>query len=386
MHDGFRRTWIALAAGLAAWAAPAAAADWDAAAARTLIAAIGRAEADGLDPADYGADRIAAALAADDAAALARAATDSYRRLAADLAGGRLAAAERRGWHIAGPEPDPAAIDRALDTALAGGRIAESLAAFAPRHPHYRALRAAYAATPAGDAARRETIRVNLERWRWLPRAFEPRHVFVNIPGYSLELVEDGRTAARHRLIVGKPATPTPRFRTVAGAAIVNPWWNVPASIVAESVGALVRNRPKTAAARGYRWTRDAAGRLSVRQAPGPGNALGRMKLDMPNPFSIFIHDTPAQALFARPARAFSHGCLRVENALDLAAVLTGRSRGEIDAAVAGGATERIAFPPLAVYVVYLTAVADAAGTVALLPDIYGQDAALAAALADQDG
>ena len=172
----------------------------------------------------------------------------------------------------------------------------------------------------------------------------------------------------------------------VATAAIINPWWNVPASIVAESVGALVRGRPAVAAARGYRWTRDGAGHLSVRQAPGPGNALGRMKLDMPNPFSIFIHDTPAKALFARNARAFSHGCVRVDGALELAAALTGRSRADIDAVVASGETERIAFPPLPVYVVYLTAVADADGAVAVLPDIYGEDEAVAAALADQVG
>lgn len=380
---------IGLAAALAVWAAPAAAAplpQWDAAAARALVGAIAAAGADGLDPAHYDAARIEAAIAAGDPAALARTATDAFRRLALDLSGGRVAAARRAGWHIPEAATDPAMIDAALDQAVATGRVGDTLAALAPRHPQYRALRAALAATPADAAARRETIRVNMERWRWLPRTLEARHLFVNIPGYTLDLVEGGRPAARHRVIVGKAGTPTARFRTVATAAIINPWWNVPASIVAESVGALVRGRPAVAAARGYRWTRDGAGHLSVRQAPGPGNALGRMKLDMPNPFSIFIHDTPAKALFARNARAFSHGCVRVDGALELAAALTGRSRADIDAVVASGETERIAFPPLPVYVVYLTAVADADGAVAVLPDIYGEDEAVAAALADQVG
>lgn len=357
---------------------------WTVAAARGLRAAIAAAADDGLDPRDYAPEALDAALRAGDAVLIARAATASYRRLARDLIEGHVTAAARRDWHVAGPAADGAAIDRMMAAALAGGRIGPELAALAPRHPQYRALRAALAATPPGEAARIEALRVNMERWRWLPRELGARHLLVNVPGYTLDLVEGGRVTARHRVIVGRAQTPTPQFGAEVAGVILNPWWDVPASIVAESVGALIRRNPATARARGYVWQADAAGHLRVRQMPGPGNSLGLMKLVMPNPFSIFVHDTPAKALFARPVRAFSHGCIRTENPLDLAALLTGGSRAQIDAQVAGGDTLRLPVTPLPVYIVYLTAIADDNGRISQLPDIYRRDEAVAAQLADR--
>src|SRR3546814_1081190 len=113
------------------------------------------------------------------------------------------------------------------------------------------------------------------------------------------------------QVIVGKTKTPTPVFAAQVTGVTFNPWWEIPESIVAESVGKLVRTRPAEAARRGY-VVQD--GRY--RQRPGPQNALGRMKLMMPNPYSIYLHDTPAQSLFARDVRAFSHGCVREGGAL----------------------------------------------------------------------
>lgn len=344
------------------------------------IAAIG---ADGLDPRDYAPDRLALALRGDDPALLQAAASDSYRRLARDLVQGHVAAEQRIAWHIAAPAAEAAAIDTHMARALGDGRIGAFLDALRPRHPHYRALKAALAATPPADAARIETLKVNLERWRWLPRDLGARHLLVNVPSYTLTLVANGEPVATHRVIVGKATTPTPQFQATVTGAIVNPWWEIPPSIVAESVGALVARRPAVARARGYVWTHDAAGHLRVRQSPGDANALGRVKLVMPNPFSVFIHDTPTKSLFARPVRAFSHGCIRTENPLALAAELSGRPRADIDAAVATGETRTIDVPPLPVYVVYFTATADAAGQVTLHADPYRRDERVAAGLSD---
>ncbi|QHL90459.1 L,D-transpeptidase family protein [Sphingomonas changnyeongensis] len=223
-----------------------------------------------------------------------------------------------------------------------------------------------------------------MERWRWLPRDLGARHLLVNVPGFTLDLVEGGRVTARHRVIVGRTQTPTPQFGAEVTGVILNPWWDVPASIVAESVGALIRRNPDGARARGYVWQSDAAGHLRVRQAPGPANSLGLMKLVMPNPFSIFVHDTPAKPLFARPVRALSHGCIRTENPLDLAAMLTGLNRDEIDARIAPGETARLPAPPLPIYIVYLTATAEDGTGIRLLPDIYRRDELVAAQLADR--
>lgn len=356
---------------------------WSRETASELLRTIEAIGADGLDPRDYGPERLALAIRGDDPGLLQAAAADSYRRLARDLVQGHVAAEQRIAWHIQAPAAEPAAIETHMTRALTDGRIGAFLDALRPRHPQYRALKAALAATPPAEAERIETLKVNLERWRWLPRDLGARHMLVNVPSYTLTLEENGKTVATHKVIVGKAATPTPQFQATISGAIVNPWWEIPSSIVAESVGALVTRRPAVAKARGYVWTRDAAGHLRVRQRPGDQNSLGRMKLVMPNPFSVFIHDTPSKSLFARPVRAFSHGCIRTENPLDLAAQLSGRSRAEIDTMVAAGETRTIEVAKLPVYVVYLTAVADEAGQVSFHDDIYRRDDRVAAGLSD---
>ena len=356
---------------------------WSRETAGELLRTIQAIGADGLDPRDYAPERLALAIRGDDPALLQAAAADSYRRLARDLVQGHVAAERRLAWFISAPLAEPAAIETHMARALADGRIGAFLDALRPRHPQYQALKTALASTPPSDAERIETLKVNLERWRWLPRDLGARHLLVNVPSYTLTLERDGKAVATHKVIVGKPATPTPQFQANVSGAIINPWWEIPSSIVAESVGALVSKRAAVARARGYVWTRDEAGHLRVRQAPGDNNSLGRMKLVMPNPFSIFIHDTPSKSLFLKPVRAFSHGCIRTENPLDLAAELSGRSRADIDDMVAAGETVTVKVPELPVYVVYLTATADADGQVVIHKDLYGRDDAVAEALAD---
>ncbi len=359
---------------------------WTPAAAVRLVAygdALGR---HGLDPGDYALDGVRTAVAAGEAARIDRAATVSFALIARDLASGRVRPPARRQAYFGAASVSPDAVLAVMDRALASGDVGGALDRLAPRNSGYRALRAALAALPAEGAAKeRRAIRASLERWRWLPRDLGERHILVNIPEFMARLVDGGQVTSAHRVIVGKRATPTPQFSTAVQAVVINPPWNVPQSIIAESVGALVRNRPQTARERGYAWSTAPGGGLRVTQRPGPGNALGQIKLDMPNPHSIYMHDTPSKALFDREARTFSHGCIRTDQPQALAAALlagTGWTEARIAGVTAGSETVRV---PLAravpVHIAYFTAHADEAGQVHYADDPYGLDAALVAAM-----
>jgi murein L,D-transpeptidase YcbB/YkuD len=194
-------------------------------------------------------------------------------------------------------------------------------------------------------------------------------------------VLEDGRDVRVHRLIVGKPRTPTPQFATKADAVILNPDWVVPASIQKEGIAQMVARNPSAARAKGYVRTP-----TGITQLPGPANQLGAMKLRMPNPYGVYIHDTPAKSLFARQKRALSHGCMRVESPLVLADALLGAASPGMEALYARvktARTETLPLPaPVPLWVVYLTAVpGPEPGAVRLLPDVYGRDAAVAEAL-----
>lgn len=381
----------ALFAGLVG-AAPAAAQpqpQWSRAQAEELLALVESIGSEGLDPVDYRPARLRQAIAAG-GAGLDAAAADIFLHLATDLSQGHVRGARRIAWHIPDPAIDPTAQRALMARALGGGGIRSTLDGLLPRHPEYLALRRALAATPSRDAAAVERLRANLERWRWMPHDLGARYLLVNVPAFELQLIDRGETVARHRIVVGKKATPTPQFGTTATGLILNPTWGVPQSIIAESVGRLIRTNPALARQRGYVWSRAASGGLRVTQMPGPGNSLGQMKLVMPNPFTVYIHDTPSKALFDEPVRAFSHGCIRVQDPLGLAALLlqgsAGWGRPEIDQAVAAGRTTRATFAaPLPVYIGYFTAATGASGAVEAHDDIYGRDAAVVAALTDAD-
>lgn len=357
---------------------------WDPQTAGTLLAYIERIDSHGLDPADYAPAQLEQALASGDAARLERQATDSFARVAADLAIGRVKPGRRGRYFIASDPIEPARMASLIDSAIAFGSVAPGLEALAPRTREYAALRAALTRLGPGQDEERRKIEVSLERWRWLPRNLGDRHLLVNIPDFRLHLMDGNREIASHRVIVGKPQTPTPQFSAQVTAVILNPSWHVPQSIIAESVGSLVRNRPQVARARGYVWSYSGGG-LRVTQQPGPQNALGQMKLDMPNPLTVYIHDTPSKDLFERDVRTFSHGCIRTQLPFDLAEALlrdAGWSRAQIDAGVAARQTKRVPLEsPISVYVVYMTAVAGPDGAVRFLDDPYRLDAAIAAQL-----
>lgn len=356
---------------------------WSRPDAEELLSTIESIGAEGLDPADYDAAALRRDLASGDAAAWNSRATIAFTHLASDLSNGHLRDRRSVAWHITGSPMDAAQASDLLARALAAHNIHGILAGLVPQHRQYKLLKAELAATPSRDKAGIERLRANLERWRWMPRDLGARYLLVNIPAFTVSLVEQGRVVERRRVIVGKRTTPTPQFVATVSGVILNPWWDVPQSIVRESVGQLVRTRPALARSRGY-----IVKGARIRQAPGPGNALGQVKLVMPNPYSVYLHDTPNKQLFDEEVRAFSHGCIRVQDALGLAASLlrdTGSSRADIDSAIARGTTQQVNLrSPIPVYVGYFTAAAEDNGAIATFPDVYGRDGLVVASLVDR--
>jgi murein L,D-transpeptidase YcbB/YkuD len=191
--------------------------------------------------------------------------------------------------------------------------------------------------------------------------------------------MDGGERQATYNVVVGAAKTPTPQLALYAQSVVVNPSWNLPPSVLKEG-----KVRPGADAARkGYSFTRRADGTVAIKQAPGPHNALGRIKFDMPNPYAIYLHDTPNKAAFSRASRALSHGCIRVENIDQLAASL--RNGDEIENALTDTTTRTLQFEKsIPVYIVYFTAQADADGTIRYLDDPYARDTQVASALNTQ--
>lgn len=334
-----------------------------------LKAWVTAAPADALPP--LPATTLDEAVQSGDAAKIDAAAEDLALTLARQHLLGSSPQAERRGWGITDSADQVLDLRASLSEALKSNNLDGYFKSLLPRHPDYAALKAAYAAETV--PSRKARIALNLDRWRWMPLELGPRYVFVNVPAFEAQLIETGKPARVWPVVVGKLSTPTPVLSAQVSGVIYNPWWEVPESIIRESVGALMRGSPAVAAARGYVMDQ---GR--IRQKPGPGNALGQMKLAMPNPLAIYLHDTPSKRHFALPVRAYSHGCIRVGNALDFAATLLEGSipRAKADAIVKSGQTQMVALKaPIPVYIAYFTVTRDASGKLRFLNDLYGRDA-----------
>jgi murein L,D-transpeptidase YcbB/YkuD len=338
-----------------------------------LLEAVERSDAEGLRPEDYGAAELISALIAG-TPDMDRLADRSALALAHDLNEGAAPAAERSDWHIERQPTDYAAW---LDRALASHSVRASFAALLPTDRNYAQLKSALADCHATRSDCR-LYEINLDRWRALPRSLGSRYLWVNVPAFRLDLVDNGKVIASHRVIVGKPASRTPLFKAEVTGVTMNPWWNVPCSIVGESIGRLVRTQPKEAVRQGFVASRARDGTLLVRQKPGPANALGRMKLEMANPYDVYIHDTPSRELFAKDERALSHGCVRAEDPVELAQAILGDDRRmELELLLLTGKTKLLPLPtPLPVYVVYFTVDFDPTdgGRLHVYDDIYGRD------------
>lgn len=369
-------------------APPAAAMPWALDRAQALLAAVEGIAAEGLDPADYRPEELRAAIAAGTGPALDTLASEVFTWLVEDLRDGRTPMEARRQWFVVDPDADALPTGQLLADALASGDIAGTLASLNPTHPDYAALREALAATPAASTSRRALIRANMDRWRWLKRDLGVQYLLTNVPEYQLRLTVDNQIIRSYRTIVGKPGRgATPQLAEMVEGVVFNPTWTVPQSIVrGEGLGNKVLNNPGWARANGYRGTRSENGFITVVQQPGPGNSLGMMKLDMPNPHAIFLHDTPARGLFSQDKRALSHGCVRTERALELAMTVAilgqGATREEAVAIAQSGIYTRVPVQKaMPVYITYFTMARDIDGELRTFEDIYGRDAPVLAAL-----
>ena len=159
-----------------------------------------------------------------------------------------------------------------------------------------------------------ERIAANMERWRWLPRDLGRTYVMVNIPDFTLKVVRDQSPVWRTKLVAGRPQTPTPLVTAPMDHIIVNPSWYVPQSIIQNELLPQYESDPQIFDRMGLEVKRGPDGNISVVQPPGAGNALGRIKFAFPNKFQVYLHDTPEKRLFTHERRAFSHGCMRVQD------------------------------------------------------------------------
>ena len=448
-----------------------------------LVAAIQRAEADGLKTTTYAvpdAARLEAAaswnplkkgFAEQQALDLELQLSYAFVKYATHLASGRTdPASVDRHWFVTPPKVDVAAVMR---QAAGSGRVEEALRALAPQHPQYErlrqtlaryreiaarggwptlpetarlklgsrgpevaALRARLAASgelsgaapeavfddevraalerfeqrhglkPDGVLdraalralnvpveARIEQVTLNMERWRWLPESLGERHVIVNVPTYQLDVYENGRVVLPMRVVAGTKDNPTPIFMDRMESVVFSPYWNVPPNIARNETIPAVMNDPgyldrnDMELVKGNRvvdpwsvsWSAVEAGDYTFRQRPGAKNALGHVKFIFPNKFDVYLHDTPADSLFARTDRGFSHGCVRVEKPLELAEYVL-RAQPEwthdrILSAMRSGSEKWVALKePLPVYILYMTAWVDPEGAVQFREDIYGHD------------
>ena len=353
---------------------------------------------------------------------------EGYRRLKTALADYRAIAA-RGGWGYVAPGapirtgdrgPRVAALIRrlaatgelrgaVLDTTV-DRRVERAIGDFQARHGIPRSgvageVTIAQLNVPVGERMRRMAL--DLERWRWLPDSLGARHVAVNIPAYRLDLVRAGRIERSMRVVVGKKKSPTPVFSDQITYMDLNPTWTVPKSILVDEIWPSFRKKPDFFVANRMRvvplaraqrdtsidpttvpWKKVAEDSFPfmVIQDAGPENPLGRVKLMCPNEYDVYLHDTPARDRFGAAQRDFSHGCVRVLGAEELADSLLSFPAGDtsrVIAMLADSAWRRLRLPKaVPVHVLYWTAWVDDDGKVQFRDDVYGLDRRLEQALA----
>ncbi len=231
----------------------------------------------------------------------------------------------------------------------------------------------------------------NMERLRWLPKSLGDRYIFVNQAAYQLEVVDNGREVWRTKVIIGKPNTQTVAFHDRMETVVFNPSWGVPPSIIKNEMLPILRRDPSYLDRLGYRvvtrsgqivrsssvnWSAYRKGvPYSIQQPPSDDNALGEVKFLFPNSHSIYFHDTPARSLFERSTRAFSHGCVRVENPRIFAETLLKLDAAEVAKRIDSGISQSAKVrDEIKVHLTYFTAWPDQNGRIVYYDDVYGRD------------
>ncbi len=307
--------------------------------------------------------------------------SDAVLSYADALARGAVPVERRRDDEVLTPEPvDVAAV---LDEAARSPDPAALIEALAPTTPTYRALRQALQHYRSGtlaatkDTAKRlRTIEVNLERQRWLPRRLPADRAWVNIADQRLVLYRAGQPVFSTRVVVGEDVerNQSPEFRATIDASFYNPPWVIPADIAKAEILTKLTHDPDYM----MRNKMIMLANGEVEQLPGPEAGLGLIMFDMPNRFDVYLHDTPDRDIFSRDNRRISHGCIRVQNPREFAALLTDQPIDVINEGIATGNTTRNNLrKPVPVFVVYQTAFVDTDGALQFRPDFYNRDAAI---------
>jgi murein L,D-transpeptidase YcbB/YkuD len=357
----------------------------------------------GMDPARYGLDRFQQIVTQAEAnkhryevesvPEIDARLTYAYLQYAADLLGwSGNPKAIHPNWVRAYNRADLA---EQLAKTVSSNQVRETLEELAPTHPQYKGLQAALARERQSPTGHVDQIRMNLARWRWLPRELGDRYVFVNVPAYQMQVMEGEKPVLAMRVIVGDPKHQTPLFSDEMTTIVFSPNWNVPESIIRKEMLPRLVNDPgylerqdiqvvgtsgQVIDAEAVDWGDESAvAGLHFRQEPGPKNALGLVKFQFPNSFDVYMHDTPQDALFNKEGRALSHGCIRLENPMALAQYVL-RDNPEwttekIGAAMNAGEEHAVPLKEhLPVHIGYFTAWVNPDGSVTYTDDPYHLD------------
>jgi len=367
--------------------APPPVAVWTLQDAKDLLSAIRGIGQEGLYARDYQPAALAAAIAQGEGDQLNELASRLFVWLAEDLRDGRTPMPARVQWFAVDPDQDLHPNSALLAQATETHDVKGTLRALLPTHPDYALLRQALQTTK--DPKQLAMIRANMDRWRWLGHDLGLQYLIINVPEQMLRLTVNNQIITTYRAIVGKPGkTATPQLAEMVENVVFNPTWTVPQSIVkGEGLGADLLAHPAKAKRMNYAVKQLSDGTIQVVQQPGENNSLGRVKLDMPNEFAIYIHDTPNRNLFAQDNRALSHGCIRAERATELAmtmAILGADLPKDtaVEYNLSGKYTKVPMTKPFPVYITYFTVARDVNGTMRNFTDLYSRDAPVIASFA----
>src|SRR5216684_2419147 len=363
----------------------------------SVIARMKSADIDGLEPGDYKPPNFAG-LGPDALAEAELKLTRTVLTYARHLQAGRFPYTRvSRNIELPQALPEPTDILGSIADAADAGK---ALDAFSPQNEPYRKLRSMLAelrgksGAAKGEAARQiEIVIANMERWRWYPRDLGDAHVLVNQPDFTLKVMHNGAQVWTTRIVIGKPSMPTPLLSETMKYITVNPTWHVPPSIVHNEYLPALAQDPTVLARMGLRVSYSGGG-VSISQPPGDNNALGRIRFNFPNRFLVYQHDTPDKYMFAHEVRAYSHGCMRVQDPAKYAEVLLNIVRPQEHWTAArithmfGSGEQNLQLQPTPIWVhlTYQTAFVDNAGKLQTRRDIYNLDSRTLAAIRSTRG